>query len=53
MKNKNSENSIVNSKSEFLSIHDCLKMIGMKEATANIYVLPARKHIAQQTANRL
>lgn len=27
----------------FLNIHDCLKLIGMKEVTANVYALPSKK----------
>lgn len=26
-----------------LTIHDCLRMIGMKELTANIYSIPSKK----------
>jgi len=42
MKNKNKEKTANSSSSEYLSIHDCLKMIGMKEVTANVYSLPKK-----------
>jgi hypothetical protein len=42
MKNKNKEKMIETSNSEYLSIPDCLKMIGMKEVAANIYSIPKK-----------
>lgn len=43
MEAKNNQKSKNNVSETFLNIHDCLKLIGMKEVTANIYTLPSRK----------
>ena len=31
------------SEKEIITIHDCLKMIGMKELAANVYAIPTKK----------
>jgi hypothetical protein len=33
-----------------INIHECLKMIGMKELTANIYTLPTKNKKTKETA---
>ncbi len=38
-----SKSSQKSKEEKVLTIHDCLKMIGLKELTANIYSLPATK----------
>ncbi|MFT4735321.1 MAG: hypothetical protein ACI9DJ_002808 [Algoriphagus sp.] len=43
MENKNIDKTGINSKSEIINIHDCLKMIGMKEVAAHIYAIPTKK----------
>ena len=43
MENKNSNKTGSNSQSEIINIHDCLKMIGMKEVAAHIYTMPSKK----------
>ncbi|WP_262489877.1 hypothetical protein [Jiulongibacter sediminis] len=41
--NKNSNKGKVKDVSDELTIHDCLKLIGMKEITANVYSTHIRK----------
>ncbi|WP_162628080.1 hypothetical protein [Arcticibacterium luteifluviistationis] len=43
METKNKQKSKDNVNESFINIHDCLKLIGMKEVTANVYALPSRK----------
>lgn len=42
MKNINKVKTGVNFNPNILTIHDCLKLIGMKEIAANIYSLPKK-----------
>ena len=43
MGSKNNDKTGINSKAEIINIHDCLKMIGMKEVAAHIYTIPTKK----------
>ncbi len=41
--NNKSTSQVKSQNSTHINIHDCLKMIGMKELTANVYCIPSKK----------
>ncbi|WP_255070616.1 hypothetical protein [Lacihabitans sp. LS3-19] len=42
---KTSNQTTESTKNQSLSIKDCLKLIGIKELTANIYAIPKGDHL--------
>ena len=45
---KSSSQILESAKNQSLSIKDCLKLIGIKELTANIYAIPKDHHLKKE-----